>query len=462
MDKKAMVQYLADRADEFYRVGDALWDNPEIRFTEEKSSRILADAIEREGFTTVWGLAGISTAFRSSWGSGSPVIGILAEFDALPGLSQAAGVAEKQALKEGGNGHGCGHNLLGTGALIAAVGVKAYLQQNNLAGTVVFLGCPAEEGGGGKTFMAREGCFDDLDFAMTWHPGCANGVPPGSFLANCMVRYSFTGKASHAAASPELGRSALDALELMNTGIQYLREHIPSTARVHYAITDTGGISPNIVQAHAAGLYQVRAPFTPTVIEIYERLNRIAQGAAMMTDTEVKIEFLKATSNTVPNTELDWVMYRNLLEIAAPGNNSSDQALAEAIVRTQLPEAKRPAQPLDASVAEYHPSDASIPASTDVGDVSWVCPVSQIGTATWPAGTAAHSWQAVACGKSDFAHKATLYAGQVIAASAIDVYSDPETLAKAWAELRRRTNNEPYKCPIPKEIDPNYVKEQMT
>ena len=461
MEKKEVLERLAQNAAHYYAIGDRLWDKPEIRFAEHNSAKLLANAAEAEGFQTTWGLAGMATAFRSVWGSGKPVIGILAEYDALPGLSQQAGVARKVPQTEGGNGHGCGHNLLGTGALIGAVGIKTYLEENKLPGTVVFLGCPAEEGGGGKTFMAREGCFDDLDFALTWHPGTSNGVPPGSFLANCMIRYSFTGKSAHAAAAPEQGRSALDALELMNVGIQFLREHIPSSARIHYAITDSGGISPNIVQDRAAGLYQIRAPHTPTVIEISKRLERIAAGAAMMTDTEVKSEFLKATSNTVPNVTLDRIMYRNMELIPRPGNDSADQALAEAILAAVLPEGKRPEKPLDEGLMPYTPSDTPIPASTDVGDVSWVCPVSQIGTATWPVGTAAHTWQAVACGKSDFAHRATLYAGQVIAASAIDIYNDPEALQKAWQELRRRTNNQPYECPIPKDIDPNYVKEQM-
>lgn len=305
MDKQEMLQWLSGHAEEFYRIGDALWDTPEVRFTEQRSSHLLAEALEQEGFQTEWNLAGMETAFRCTWGSGKPVIGFLAEFDALPDLSQEAGIAEKKPVEPGGNGHGCGHNLLGAGSLAGALGMKKYLEANGLPGTVAFLGCPAEEGGGGKTFMARAGCFHDLDFALTWHPGCGNAVPPGIFLANCMVRYSFTGVTSHAAGSPEQGRSALDALELLNIGIQFLREHIPSTARLHYAIVDTGGISPNIVQGHASGLYQIRAPHTPMVIEIYERLNRIAQGAALMTDTELKIEFLRATSNTVPNVVLD-------------------------------------------------------------------------------------------------------------------------------------------------------------
>lgn len=454
MRKDEIMQYLSAHEDEYYRLSDQIWETPETLFTEFQSSRTLAQAMEGYGFSVEWGLAGIETAFRCVWGSGKPVIGFLAEFDALPGLSQQAGVAEQRPLVEGGNGHGCGHNLLGVGSLIGAVGTQRYLAENHLPGTVVFLGCPAEESGGGKTFMAREGCFDDLDCALTWHPGTANGVPPGIFLANCMARISFAGRSSHAAATPELGRSALDALELTNVGIQFLREHIPSSARIHYSITETGGYAPNIVQAKAAGLYQIRAPYTPTVLEIYERLKDIARGAALMTGTTETIEFLKATSNTMPNNVLDRIMQRNLEEIPCPGNDSKDQELAERIEDTLNVGKKRPDKALNDTVQPYTPSENPIPASTDVGDVSWVCPVSQIGTATWPIGTAPHTWQAVACGQSEFAHHATLYAGQVIAGSAIDILSDPQVLVDAWEELRRRTNNEPYHCPIPPEVMP--------
>ena len=455
MDKHEILQQLAQDAPRYYQLSDSIWDTPEVRFTEHRSARTLAKAMEEEGFTTEWGLAGIDTAFRCTWGSGKPVIGFLAEYDALPNLSQQAGVAEKKPLVPEGNGHGCGHNLLGVGSLIGAVGAKRYLEANHLPGTVVFLGCPAEEGGSGKTFMAREGCFDGLDCALTWHPGSFNAAFSGIFLANSLIRYSFTGRASHAAAAPELGRSALDALELMNVGIQFLREHIPSTARIHYAITDTGGDAPNVVQATASGLYMIRAPYSPTVAEIAARLDKIAQGAALMTETQVTAKFIKAVSNTMPNNVLERLMYKNLTEIPCPGNDGPQQQLAEEIMCSQLAEGKRPEKALEDYVHEYAPSEASVPGSTDVGDVSWVCPVAQVGTATWPVGTAPHSWQAVACGKSDFAHRATLYAGQVIAASAIDLYADPTLLEQAWAEFRRRTNGQSYQCPIPKDISPN-------
>ncbi|MGN0477145.1 MAG: amidohydrolase, partial [Ruminococcus sp.] len=248
MDKWSVIQYLEERAEDFYKLSDKIWENAEIRFKEKQSVKDYVAFLKNEGFSISVGEAGLKTGFRAEWGSGKPVIGFLGEYDALAGLSQKAGVSVKEPLVKDGNGHGCGHNLLGVGALMGAVGFKHYLETEGKSGTVVFYGCPAEEGGSGKTFMAREGCFDQLDLALSWHPNNCNMMPPGPVLANYSVRYSFTGKASHAAAAPEAGRSALDALELMNIGVQFLREHIPSTARIHYAITNTGGISPNIVQ----------------------------------------------------------------------------------------------------------------------------------------------------------------------------------------------------------------------
>ena len=463
MEKQTVIQYLEERASDFYTLSDKIWENAEIRFQEEQSSQDYVDFLKSEGFTTTVGIAGLKTAFRAEWGSGKPVIGFLGEYDALPGLSQKAGISVKEPLTTGGNGHGCGHNLLGVGALMGAVGFKHYLETNGKTGTVVFFGCPAEEGGSGKTFMAREGCFDSLDAAFSWHPDSHNMLPPGPVLANNVVRYSFTGKSSHAAAAPEAGRSALDALELMNIGVQFLREHIPSTSRVHYAITDTGGISPNIVQAYASALYQMRAPYAPELADLYERVNNIAKGAAMMTDTQVEIKLLKGTSNTVLIPALDEVMYNNMCEIQNPVAQAEDIEFAREIVKTQTPADKISENAFNLSPMPWNKAgNIPIPGSSDTGDVSWVCPLSQCATSTWPIGTAAHSWQAVACGKSDFAHKGMLYAGQIIAATAIDVCENPETIETAWKQLREKTGNHPYRCPIPSEVTPKLLESETT
>ena len=463
MDKWSVIQYLEERAEDFYKLSDKIWENAEIRFKEKQSVKDYVAFLKNEGFSITVGEAGLNTGFHAEWGSGKPVIGFLGEYDALAGLSQKAGVSVKESLVKDGNGHGCGHNLLGVGALMGAVGFKHYLETEGKSGTVVFFGCPAEEGGSGKTFMAREGCFDQLDLALSWHPNDCNMMPPGPVLANDSVRYSFTGKASHAAAAPEAGRSALDALELMNIGVQFLREHIPSTARIHYAITNAGGISPNIVQPYASALYQIRAPFAPELSDLYERVNNIAKGAAMMTETKVEIKFLKGTSNTVLIPALDEVMYNNMCEIPNPVERADDIAFAREIVKTQMPADRIPENMFDLKPRNWNKSgNIPIPGSSDVGDVSWVCPVSQCGTSTWPVGTAAHSWQAVACGKSDFAHKGMLYAGQIIAATAIDVCNNPEIIETAWRQLKEKTGNHPYHCPIPPEITPEILESETT
>ena len=463
MDKWSVIQYLEERAEDFYELSDKIWENAEIRFKEKQSVKDYVAFLKNEGFSITVGQAGLNTGFRAEWGSGKPVIGFLGEYDALAGLSQKAGVSVKESLVEDGIGHGCGHNLLGVGALMGAVGFKHYLETEGKTGTVVFFGCPAEEGGSGKTFMAREGCFDQLDLALSWHPNDCNMMPPGPVLANDSIRYSFTGKASHAAAAPEAGRSALDALELMNIGVQFLREHIPSTARIHYAITNAGGISPNIVQPYASALYQIRAPFAPLLSDLYERVNNIAKGAAMMTETQLEIKFLKGTSNTVLIPALDEVMYNNMCEIPNPVERADDIAFAREIVKTQMPADSIPENVFDLKPRNWNKSgNIPIPGSSDVGDVSWVCPVSQCGTSTWPVGTAAHSWQAVACGKSDFAHKGMLYAGQIIAATAVDVCNNPETIETAWRQLKEKTGNHPYHCPIPPEITPEILESETT
>ena len=463
MDKQGVIKYLEERASDFYALSDKIWGNAEIRFKEKESVKDYVSFLEKEGFSVTVGLAGLKTAFSATWGSGKPVIGFLGEYDALPGLSQKAGVAEKSPIEENGNGHGCGHNLLGVGALMGAVGYKHFLESEGKSGTVIYFGCPAEEGGSGKTFMAREVCFNQLDAALSWHPADINMMPPGPVLANDSIRYSFLGKASHAAAAPEAGRSALDALELMNIGVQFLREHMPSSARIHYAITDTGGISPNIVQSHASALYQIRAPYAPELASLYERVNNIAKGAALMTDTQVEIKFLKGTSNTLLIPALDELMYRNMCEIPNPVSGAKDMDFAFEIVKTQKDPATIGDSAFDIKPKPWNKAgNIPLPGSSDVGDVSWVCPVTQCGTSTWPKGTAAHSWQAVACGKSDFAHRGMLYAGEIIAATAVDIYQNPEVIETAWKQLREKTGGLPYNCPIPKEITPTELEAETT
>ena len=471
-EKQRALEIIGQARPNLEALSDAIWDHPEVGYHESFAADALCAFLEESGFQVERNLAGIPTAFSGSYGSGTPVIGLLGEFDALPGMSQKAGCFEKCAAADGGPGHGCGHNLLGVGSLAAALGVKAYLEAGH-TGTVKFFGCPAEEGGSGKGFMARAGVFQGLDAAFSWHPGDLNSVSTESTMANYQICYRFHGVSSHAALSPELGRSALDALELMNVGVQFLREHVPGDTRIHYAITDTGGSAPGTVQSHAEAVYLLRAAQLPQVKALYERVNKIAQGAALMTETTVETEFIKACSNMVLNTELMKVMQRNLEQIPCDFFDEADADFARQVaasftykdpyfedVAAQIEDPELREKILQDKDAPIH--TVTMPllresqgfVSSDVGDVSWNCPVAQIGTATMPAGTPMHSWQAVAVGKSPLAHKGMLYASKVIAASAIDALEDPEILRRAKAEFVRRTGGKAYDSPIPAEVKP--------
>ena len=323
MEKSKVFEIITSKKTMLNNLADDIWEYAETAFAEFKSAEALAKTLEDEGFSVTREVADIPTAFSASFGSGKPIIGILGEFDALSNLSQVANTTEKTPLIQGKAGHGCGHHLLGVGSLAAAIAVKEYLTQTGKSGTVIYYGCPGEEGGSGKAFMARDGVFDELDVAFCWHPSDANGIMAGSSLANIQVSYKFKGIAAHAAACPHLGRSALDAVELMNVGVNFLREHIIPEARVHYAITNTGGYSPNVVQPEAEVLYLIRAPKNQGAQEIYERVNKIAKGAALMTETELEIDFVKACSNLVPNTTLEKVLHKNMQELAYPTDRKS-------------------------------------------------------------------------------------------------------------------------------------------
>lgn len=461
-----LSQLIEAKRDVFIGVSDSIWEYAETRFQEFQSAELLCQTLEQEGFRVNRGVGGIETAFIGSFGSGKPVIAFLGEFDALSGLSQQAGMAERVPLVPGGNGHGCGHNLLGAGALAAAVALRHYIEEHHMPGTIRYYGCPGEEGGSGKTFMTREGLFDDVDVCLTWHPDSDNGVIMSSSLANYQVYYKFKGISSHAAASPHLGRSALDAVELMNVGVNYLREHILPEARVHYAVTNTGGISPNVVQAEAAVLYLIRAPKISQVDEIYQRVCKIARGAALMTETEVEIVFDKACSNLVPNTPLLKLMHEQFLALGIPHYDDAERELAQAI-HAALSEAERNSvqeEELKGKVLSerIHPLESGglnvDSGSTDVGDVSWITPTVQCSTACWVLGTPAHTWPVVSIGATSLAHKAMLHAGKVMAATTVALLEKPEMIEEAWEELRKRLGEEKYVCPIPQGVRPSVVK----
>ena len=458
-------------------MSDYLWDHPEVCYTEKLATELYCTVLEQEGFQVEKNLAEIPTAFSGRFGSGHPVIGFLGEFDALPGLSQKAGCTEKIPEEAGKPGHGCGHNLLGVGSLGAAMAVKRYLEENPGDGTVIFFGCPAEEGGAGKGFMARAGVFDELDLAISWHPGESNSVATERTMANCQLLYHFYGTASHAAISPEMGRSALDALELMNTGVQYLREHMPSDHRLHYAITDTGGSSPGTVQPYAAVLYLIRAPKLADAVKLRERVDKVALGASIMTETTFQAEFIKAASDMILNRTLNELLQKNFEEIPPLVFDNEDRKLARDLIATmkgdysyyreQVEMVQDPDIRADLeqeSHAELHtkvipllPETQGF-ASSDVGDVSNVCPVGQIGTATMPAGTSMHSWQEVAVGKSGMAHKGMLYAAKVMGAAGVDILLDPSIAVRAKAEFKARRGPDRWVSPIPEEVGPRIPK----
>jgi aminobenzoyl-glutamate utilization protein B len=466
---KARLEWITlatdEKAQTYVALSDDIWEYAELRFQEHKAVAAQTAHLEAEGFTVTTGLAGMPTAFVAEAGSGAPIIGFLGEYDALAGLSQVAGAAEPRALVAGAAGQGCGHNMLGVGSMLAAVLVKEYLEAHNLPGTVRYYGCPGEEGGSGKTFMARDGIFDDLDVAFCWHAATFNGVMAVRSLANIQVYFRFKGRAAHAAGAPHLGRSALDAVELTNVGVNYLREHMPLDCRVHYAVTNSGGISPNVVQANAEVLYLVRAPDVEKAKALYERVCKVAQGAAMMTETELQIEIDKACSDTLPNAALEMSLYENLKLMGPVPFDEADQAFAGEIQKSLTEEhirsnmatydvTKVPPRPLHEGLLPFDGTAMDRAGSTDVGDVSWVTPTAQVFGACWAVGTPGHSWQVVAQGKSGAAHKGMLHAAKALAASALDVVHDPDLLARAKAEFHVKTEGKPYLCPIPPDVKP--------
>lgn len=478
LQSSSLHQYLAEidqKAILLNTLSDTIWEYAETQFEEIQSAEALCSFLEQEGFEVKRGVFGMETAFTATFGSGGARIGILGEFDALSGLQQKAGIARKESEHPDANGHGCGHNLLGVGAVAAAMAVKKYLQAG-FPGTVTYFGCPGEEGGSGKAYMARAGAFSTLDCALTWHPSSLNMICQNSSLANFQVQFTFHGISAHAAGSPEMGRSALDALELMNIGANFLREHMVDSARVHYAITNTGGFSPNVVQNLAKAIYLVRAPSQNQALELLNRVRKIAEGAALMTETTVEYQFIKSCANLVSNQVLEKVMFDSWGEIGVPQYTPEEYELARRyadtapagadrsymdVVEERLdPQNKRfllkkKSNPLYDFIVPYEPMHLvrATGGSTDVGDVSWMCPTAQLYAGTWAPGTPGHSWQVVSQGKSSYAHKGMLLAGKVIALTAMRLMQQPELLAQAKEEHSLALQEQKY-IPISEEIQP--------
>ena len=456
-EKQAAVAAIEKKADLVAQVADEIWSFAELSLQEEQSADLYCRVLEQEGFKVERGICNIPTAFSASYGSGRPIIGLLAEYDALSGLSQKGGSLTREELVSGGCGHGCGHNLLGAGAMAAALGVKAYLEAAKIPGTVVLYGCPGEEGGAAKAFMARDGLWYGLDAALTWHPDDANEVLTGSSNSCIQTQYHFTGVAAHAAGDPDRGRSALDAVELMNVGVQFLREHMEPQARIHYAVTDGGGCSPNVVQAKASVLYMVRSPQVKKAVELQKRVDDIAAGAALMTGTTCERKFIDGVADTIPNHVLEALLYQNFAEVGVPQHTPEEMAFATELATTydaggHIPgsgsenadyaaqvKTLLPGSAMNDVLLPLFTGEAFCPGSTDVGDVSWQCPTAQLHVASWPNGCPGHSWQNVSCDRTEIGHKAAVHAGKVLAAAAIDLFNQPEILKEAREEFEKRT-----------------------
>jgi aminobenzoyl-glutamate utilization protein B len=464
-----------------YALSDGIWEKAEISYTEYETIKLLMDYLGSQGFTLTKEAYGVPTAFTASFGQGSPRIGLLGEFDALSNMSQKADIFEKQpdAMV---NGHGCGHQLLGTGALGAALAIKDFLTKTKTGGTLIYYGCPAEENGSGKAFMARAGAFKDLDAALTWHPGNLNRVSSESSLANVLVKFYFHGRSAHAAGSPELGRSALDAVELMNVGTNYLREHMIDEARIHYAVTNTGGVSPNVVQAEANVAYMVRAPEMGQVQDLFKRVIKIAEGAALMTETVMDYRVIKTCSNIIPNRTLEGLLQESMETVPRMVYTQADKDYSAKYTAT----CPQPAREALKAVADKYPSrsgtallrehlddvvydfvvpwekdrlDKSGKGSTDVGDASWQCPTAQFSTATWAPGTPGHSWQIVAQGKGRIAHEMTLYAAKILALAGMRLFTEPDLREKAGKEYAGEMQSRTY-VPVPAEAKPEAMNAQ--
>jgi aminobenzoyl-glutamate utilization protein B len=453
------------KAPQYFELADRIWHTPELNFLEIKSAAEHGAMLEAEGFYVSTGHAGMPTAVIGEAGHEGPVIAILGEYDALPGLSQEAGISVQKPIIPGGNGHGCGHHILGSASLLAAAAVKDHLAARGLKGRVRYYGCPAEEGGSAKGFMVRAGLFDDVDVAICWHPGTFNSVIRPFSLACVEIEFNFYGRASHAASQPHLGRSALDAVELMHVGVNYMREHMPSTARIHYAVTNTGGAAPNVVQAHATTRHLIRAATLVEMWDLVERVKEIAQGAAQMSGTRVEARQFSGDANLIGNLVLEEAMQRNLEATGGPGFDDADRAYAAEIQKSIDPKelaasytsiGLRPRKgevlseeilPLDTG------SDTSV-GSTDVGSVSWVVPTVQCRTACYAVGTPGHSWQMVAQGLAPAAHKGMALAAKAMAGLAADLIDSEALLREARIEFETFRAENPFRNPLTDDIEP--------
>ena len=447
-DKSALLQTMDARAAHYGDVSRKIWEFAELGFKETQSAALLKSELRAAGFSIAENLAGMPTAFTATWGQGKPVIGIMGEYDALPGLSQDT-TPERKPLVSGGPGHGCGHNLLGTASLFAAVTIKEWLAANKIAGTIRFYGTPAEEGGDGKLYMIRAGLFQDVDTVLSWHPADQNGASLKSSLAMISAKFRYYGKAAHAAAAPEAGRSALDGLMITANALEFLREHVPDSTRIHYIVTN-GGSAPNIVPDYSELFLYARHPSMPTLDGIWERVIKCAQAGALASETRMEMELINSSYNTLPNDALAALVDKNMRLVGGVTYTREEQAFADTIRKT-LPDRTRP---MGSQETIEPPTEGKGEASTDAGDVSWTVPMAEMVAATFVPGVPAHSWQSAACAGMSIGRKGMLVAAKSLVLTAVDLFTEPKQVAAAKASFEKRRAGFEYRSRIPADQKP--------
>ena len=454
MSYNAAYAVLEKEEGRLVELAQKMWDCPETAYNEVNACKWTAELLKEYGFEVETGYVGLPTAIKATWGSGHPVIGILGEYDALPGMSQKV-CPVKDPVELGAPGQGCGHNLLGVASIGAVIGIKAELEAKKLSGTVVYYGCPGEEVLTGKAFMARNGAFRDIDLAFSWHGSATTTITDGVMTGLNSAIFHFKGRTAHAGGDPHNGRSALDAAELMSVGANYLREHVTSDVRIHYVYKEAG-TAPNIVPDRASVWYYVRAMSREAIEDTYDRLVKVAKGAAMMTETELEIEFLGGCYNTMPNEYMAYMTYEVMKEIEAPTYTEEELKFAEELNK-QSPmyeQCKANGEldngPIYTGVAPMVATSGG--GSTDVADVQQLCPCISVNTATCNVAAPGHSWQITACAGMSIGYKGMLYGGKILAAAALKMIEEPEHLEKAKAEFNAYISKHPYKCPIPMDI----------
>ncbi len=464
--KEDAWKWISDNESKIIEASDKIWNFAELGLVEYKSAELLAKILEENGFKVQMGVSDMPTAFIATWGKGGPIIGVQGEYDALPGISQKVST-KREPLVEGAPGHGCGHNIHGMTALSAAIAVKVAMENNDTKGTIRFYGTPAEENYSGKMFMVRDGHYDDVDAVLSHHPGSHNVAGIGSSLSVDSVKFHFHGVSSHAAFTPFLGKSAVDAMELMNTGVNFMREHIIQEARIHYVIED-GGMQPNVVPPYARSWYYIRAPEREQVRQLTEWVQKIADGADLMARTSHEMELVEGCYNVLANKVLSDIVTANMREVGVPEYSTDDMKFAEGISETvskedkiaELRLTKRPGwqelvdKTIDTEIMDPWDEDIVWPGSTDVGDVSWVVPTMEFTTSTFVLGIGGHSWQVVACSGAGIGHKSLLFAARTMAGSAIDLLTKPDLLKKTKDEFEVRKAGLNYISPVPKDVKP--------